>query len=203
MTNFFLKIKHWQLFLLLFTIPIIWEIYLNIQVISTMSEIMNGGNPDPDAMMKTSIQTAPLLWLSGIVLFAYILTLIRSLNKAKPAELRKELTFPIFCLTFPTIYIAIINILIFSNLDKLLSIEETLDPGILFKAIPIILPCHFFAIFCFFYVIYHLAGSIKCVELRKEISWEEKIPEFIMFWFLPIGIWFLQPRINKIIEGNE
>ena len=62
----------------------------------------------------------------------------------------------------------------------------------------------------FFYVFYafiHFLGfpakTLKTIELKKKASLGEYIGDFFLIVFLPLGIWFLQPRINKIIEGKN
>ena len=62
-------------------------------------------------------------------------------------------------------------------------------------------------IFYVFYAILHSfafpAKTLKTVELGRKVSFGEYVGDFFMFLFLPLGIWFLQPRINKIIGKNQ
>ncbi len=59
---------------------------------------------------------------------------------------------------------------------------------------------HLFAVFSFFYVVYMTAKSIKVAECQKDVMFVDFAGEFFLLWFFPIGIWFLQPKINRIIE---
>jgi len=45
------------------------------------------------------------------------------------------------------------------------------------------------------------ARTLKSIELNRKATLGEYIGDFFLIVFLPIGIWFLQPRINKIAEG--
>ena len=36
------------------------------------------------------------------------------------------------------------------------------------------------------------------VELQHSVKFEDFKEEFILVWFFPVGIWNLQPRINKL-----
>jgi hypothetical protein len=58
-----------------------------------------------------------------------------------------------------------------------------------------------------FYAFIHFLGfpakTLKTIELRKKASLGEYIGDFFLIVFLPLGIWFLQPRINKIIEEKN
>jgi hypothetical protein len=50
---------------------------------------------------------------------------------------------------------------------------------------------------------YFVAKTFKTVELQKEVTFSDFIGEFFMFWFYYIGILFLQPKINKMVEDDE
>ena len=54
----------------------------------------------------------------------------------------------------------------------------------------------FSAFYCFYFVI----KTIKTVELQKELRFIDFAGEFFLICFYPIGIWFIQPKVNKIIE---
>ena len=59
-----------------------------------------------------------------------------------------------------------------------------------------------------FYVFYALlycmsfpARILKSIEKGKRADFGEYIGDFFLVVFLPIGIWFLQPRINKVTQS--
>ena len=66
--------------------------------------------------------------------------------------------------------------------------------------IAVIVPLHLFSIFCIFYSVYFVAKTFKTVELQREVTFSDFVGEFFMLWFYPIGIWIIQPKINKMIE---
>ena len=39
-------------------------------------------------------------------------------------------------------------------------------------------------------------------ELQKEATFNDFVGEFFLIWFYPIGIWFVQPEINKVHETS-
>jgi hypothetical protein len=45
-----------------------------------------------------------------------------------------------------------------------------------------------------------VAKTIKTVELQREVNFSEFIGEFFMIWFYFIGIWILQPKINRMVK---
>lgn len=62
-----------------------------------------------------------------------------------------------------------------------------------------IVPLHLFAMFCIFYSIYFVAKTFKTVELQREVRFGEFAGEFFLLWFYMIGIWIIQPKINKMV----
>lgn len=66
-----------------------------------------------------------------------------------------------------------------------------------FAAIPM-----FYVLYAVIYVFLFPARVLKSVEIRNKASFSEYIGYVLMMVFWPIGIWFLQPRINKIVEAE-
>ena len=52
-----------------------------------------------------------------------------------------------------------------------------------------------------FYCFYFTSKVIKSAENREIAKFDDFISEFILLLLFPIGIWFIQPRINKLFKG--
>ncbi|MGB0424367.1 MAG: hypothetical protein ACPGED_08590, partial [Flavobacteriales bacterium] len=52
------------------------------------------------------------------------------------------------------------------------------------------------------YLMFTLGKALKAHELNKEISTGDCIAEIFLFWFAPIGVWILQPRINRLFQNE-
>jgi len=48
--------------------------------------------------------------------------------------------------------------------------------------------------------IYFLAKALKSVELQRKVIFRDFLIDIFLILFLPIGIWYIQPRINKVFE---
>lgn len=57
-----------------------------------------------------------------------------------------------------------------------------------------------YAVFQFFF---YPAKALKSIELNKEAGFGDYILDVIFMLFWPIGIWWVQPRLNKIAEDIE
>ncbi|MTI29322.1 hypothetical protein [Xanthovirga aplysinae] len=61
----------------------------------------------------------------------------------------------------------------------------------------------FYTFYAFLNFLAFPAKTIKSIELKKNTGIGDYIGDFFLIVFLPIGIWFLQPRINKIVEAQK
>jgi hypothetical protein len=61
----------------------------------------------------------------------------------------------------------------------------------------------FYLFFALFYYFSFPGRTMRTIENGKETGLSESIGDFFLTFFLPLGIWFLQPRINRIIEAEE
>lgn len=67
-----------------------------------------------------------------------------------------------------------------------------------FAAIPM-----FYILFAFLHFLSFPVKILKSIEIEKEAKIGDYFGDFFLILFLPIGVWFLQPRINKILETKE
>lgn len=142
---------------------------------------------------------APLLLMMLViaVFFAWFYALGTNLYKKLPPTVNMSLVrFKIF-LFIPVAYILFICVFlafIFSNVTA----GNPLNPLVFL----FIVPLHLFSIFCIFYSLYFIAKTLKAVEWQKPVTFNEFAGEFFLIWFFPIGIWFIQPRINKLFGSS-
>ena len=67
----------------------------------------------------------------------------------------------------------------------------------------IILPLHLFSMFCIFHSAYFVAKTIKIAELQRKVGFSDFLGEFFLLWFYIIGIWVLQPKVNKLYRNKN
>jgi hypothetical protein len=66
----------------------------------------------------------------------------------------------------------------------------------------LIVPLHLLAMYCMFYDLHFVAKSLRIAELRRAVTFSDYGAVFFLLWFYPIGIWFVQPRINAMARAN-
>lgn len=64
----------------------------------------------------------------------------------------------------------------------------------------IYIPMHFFCFFSFFYALRFTAKSIACIENGKNVDLSYYGTYMAGLFFFPIGIWWIQPKINRILK---
>jgi hypothetical protein len=70
-------------------------------------------------------------------------------------------------------------------------------------AMGIIMPMHLLSMFCLFYCIYFIARALRSVELNRIVTFSDFAGDFFLIWFFPIGIWIIQPRINRLFINHH
>ena len=50
------------------------------------------------------------------------------------------------------------------------------------------------------YCFYFSAKMIKSCRLKREAQFSEYIGYFFLVWLFPIGVWFIQPQLNRLVR---
>jgi len=181
----FLKAKHWQIFIVTFGLPFLLQL------------ILMPIESNPVGVMKY-MPIIMIIFIAGF--FGWLWSVAIGLQVKVPADIKmKVLKFKIL-LFIPLIYLPIIF-----GLFEFLPFGEKeigLELNIAIKAIlfGFIFILHLLSMFGIFYSLYFVAKTIKTVELQTKVSFSDFAGEFLLIWFFPIGIWVVQPKINKMIN---
>ena len=180
----FLKAKSWQIFMATIGLPIILEII-------AITFIIIEGNP---TVILKIMPIMMIFFLGG--LFRWLWAVAINLQEKLTAELKLSVNrFKTFLL-IPIIYFVIF--FVFIDLAMIGAIENGTGPNPAIFAL--LIPFHLFAMFCIFYCLYFASKVFKTVELQRKVTFSDFAGEFFMIWFFIIGVWIIQPKINKMIE---
>jgi hypothetical protein len=185
----FLKAKHWQLFLLTFGIPMVFQF---VMMGTILSNISSRNNPDPSFMIQY-LKFIPIgiIFFMGI-LFGWYYSIAIGLQSKIPGDINMKVKrFKLF------FFIPLIYIFFFFGFFM----TSTAGDGPSLSVFAVIVPLHLFSMFCILHSLYFVAKTVKTAELQREAHFADFVGEFFMIWFYPIGIWIIQPRINKILEA--
>jgi len=197
MTEKFLKAKHWQLFLLTFGIPVGFQF---IMMGSMISNIGTSTNSDPTIMFNY-MKLFPIIMLVFMgIFFGWFWSVAIGLQSKVPESVKMKVKkFKVFFF-IPMVYMLLITLFMLISMNGLMTNGTEPSGALIGILFAIIVPLHLFSMFCIFYSLYFVAKTFKTVELQREVSFSDFVGEFFLIWFFPIGIWFIQPKINKMIE---
>jgi hypothetical protein len=178
-----LTLKHWQLFGVLIGIPLIFQFI-------TIGAVISGHSS------KIMFYFFPVMIILFIgVFFGWFYSLGTNLYKKLPATATMSLTkFKIF-LFIPVVYMIFLSVFMLFMYSRILTNTHP-NPAIFV----LIVPLHLFSMFCIFYCLYFNAKALKTVEWQRPVVFNDFAGEFFLIWFFPIGIWIIQPRINKLFD---
>jgi len=176
--NFFVRAKHWQVFLLLF------GLFFLGNAVGLQSMIQN-----PDKVFEAIWPVFGLTELLAVCLALWLWSLGAFLNSVVVLPHRPRLSFFRLAIIYPLLYMPV-----FMAYFQSLSFKPPL--------LPAIVPLHFFAMFCLLYDLYFVAKNLALVEKQRSVSLGDYLGYFCGLWIFPIGIWIVQPRINRLYAAS-
>lgn len=174
----FLRLRHWQIFL------IAWG-----PLTAVLLVLFNF----PDLILYY-FPIVLGLFLIGCLAnsFSWILAIVNEMTKFVPA-----ISMTLFKIEFwvPFTYIWIIIAFALYNLRirKVQSINVEIE--LLVSAVLGIV-----SVACIIYGLIFAGRIVKAAELQKEPSIKEHLTESCLMLLPPIGLWFIQPKLNKIVD---
>ncbi len=176
--KWFLKLKHWQLFLLIVGLQFFTILYI------VYRDFHAPFSPFPGQLYQpyTVVCLFPIA-----ILGCWFYAVATRLYEKIPDELKRSLTrFKVFLIFAGTYIVLGWSLMVFNAIQAHMWL------------IALILPMHIFAMFCILYVFYYIARSLRTVELGRRVELSDYLGDFVLIWIFPIGIWIIQPKINKI-----
>ena len=195
----FLKAKHWQLFLLIFGLPLIYQIILMLSMTTFTNEDQDA---DISSLMNVLMFYPIVFVIVTAALYAWYWSIAIGLQDQVPMHSkmntrRFKMFFNIQIALF--LIILILMIIVYNGYYSEVFINKQFFIGAFIVMIPIVL----FSLVAVFYMMYFAAKTFKTVELQKEVRFSEFAGEFLMIWFYFVGFWILQPKLNKMAENQS
>jgi hypothetical protein len=176
--RFFLRAKHWQIFLLLFVINLLGNVALIVSMLTTTQ-------PSQDLWNSGSSLFAVFTLLFVFCFLGWFWSMGSFLDSIVQPELRLKMKIFRVAVIYPMCYLPFF-------------LAFFLSLSILPMLFVVIFPLHFLAMSCMFYLLYFVSKSLVLAETGKAASFYDYAGPFFLLWFFPIGVWFTQPRINRL-----
>ena len=187
----FLNAKHWQIFLITFAIPFFLQIIM-VPVL-LLTEI--------PSIMLFVMPVVVLLYLGSFM--GWVWSMAIGFHDQIPLNVILSVKRFKYFFFFPVIYLPLLVVAIIYFAGYLAgsgAAPTFFSIGLLFT---VITPLHLFSMFCMFYCLYFVSKTIKTVELQREVTFSDYAGEFFLLWFYPVGVWFIQPKVNELTKKNK
>jgi hypothetical protein len=170
----FLRMRAWQVFLLLY----------GSQILVSASGMIAGDSKWMFAGMVSGV-------FVFLVFIAWYWSLGTNLNKKIPEEIRMRSGFFRFG-TICGVAVSVPCLLVFFVIVAIGEFGR--------RVFALLVPSYVFGIFCVFYGFYFIAKNLVMAENKRKVGFHEFVGAFLLMWMYPIGIWFIQPRVNRLFE---
>jgi hypothetical protein len=171
--DYFLRTKHWQIFLLLFGMFCVAG-FVSFTEARTLSAKSLG---------IAGLLFWAVLGLAQLLLAVWLWSLGSFLTSIAPPTLRLSLGMFRFAIIYTPVYLFAFNAF-FGGFRPLL--------------IAFVFPLHLLAMFCLVYSFYFVSKSLVSAEWGEPVSFSSYAGTLFLIWFFPIGVWIVQPRVNRL-----
>jgi hypothetical protein len=181
--EFIARLKAWQVFVALVAPMLSVQFY----IIRAMPVPQPGQPPD---MVEMARLLTPMMVVSALMFalfFSWLVSVGWVANSRIDTSIRPPMRWYFAAAVYAPAYVAIAGFF-FSRLFE----GEAGLPGI-------ILVMHVAAMAAIFYVMGFSAKNLIMAERRARVSFFDYSGPFFLMWFFPIGIWFVQPRVNRLL----
>ena len=177
-----------------------------IMAISARNAALNNVSFNPHVSdFIAPIVLGGLSFLASLTTFVWMYQVGTKLQAFMHPEMRrlKVQRFKFF-FAFPMVYMIIVLSLFVPFIVNTASSpgQQIQNIGSFFAIFILMFIGHFFTFFCIIFSMYFLAKTLKSAELKREAHFSDYIGDFFLFWFFPVGVWFIQPKVNRIISGE-
>jgi len=151
-----------------------WQIFVFLSIGLLINNSTVEGQPEITAVLRVT---------GLLIYFSWQLSIAHGLYNFLPAKV--EMNYKLFIINWFVFIVACCAVLIYSD-----------GEGMTFSGLAA-LPMLYVA-YAFIHVLTFPGRLLRSVELSKEASFGDYIGTVVLMFFWPIGIWFVQPRINII-----
>jgi hypothetical protein len=177
---YFLRTKHWQLWLLSM---IGFAPFAAISIMAPTTSPKSG-------VTITSGLFGVSMALCVVWLLAWLAAIGTFSNSIIDSSMRLSIGIFRFAFIYPVIYCSVAGSTWLNPVNRL-----PMPPGVNFL--------HFLATFSIFYCLYFASKTLVMAQTGKPATFHDYAGPLFLIWFFPVGIWFVQPRINRLYTERK
>ncbi|MFZ3217475.1 MAG: hypothetical protein WA192_15555 [Candidatus Acidiferrales bacterium] len=171
----FVRAKHWQIFLLFVVIFVAAE----FPIVGDFTSAVKSQEGAAEVLLLTEVLMAAAAWC----FLLWLWSLGSFLNTVTPPELRLRNKALLLSVLYSAFYV-VVSIALFHSINPM--------------AFAVTIPLSLLAVFCVFFNLYFVAKSLVLAETGKPATFGDYVGPLLLLWFCLIGVWFIQPRINRL-----
>jgi hypothetical protein len=177
-SDLFLRAKHWQVFLIVFGICFVGQV-----VIVT-------GAHSAEELGRASLARLGLvvaLTMLGFVFWfwstgTFLCSLVRPNLRPRTGFFRAAIIYPVvYAFAVPSFFMSA-------------------EPWLFYA---VMMPMLLFAMICLTYNVYFVARSLALALTGEPKSLADFAGTFLLLWFFPVGVWKIQPQINRLYSARR
>ena len=173
--RFFVGAKHWQLFFLFVATLVATEVVAFGSFLAAKKS--------PEEATTAMLLMATLTGLCMLCFLLWLWSVGSFLSSIVQPALRRRSGFFLFSVIYSSVYVFAFG-----------AIFQSINP----RLFAVIIPLHLFAMYCIFYCLVFVAKNLVMAESGKRVTFYDYAGPFFLVWFYFIGVWFIQPRINRL-----
>jgi len=181
--EFISRRKAWQIFAALVAPMVIAQVYL-AAAISSPSGM--GQPPDTAALAELSRRMMIVTFLVFSLFLSWLISIGWVSNNRVDATLRPRKRWYFAAAIYSVAYIGLAGYFFVAFLET----ERDLPA--------IVVAMHLLATVAIFYVLGFSSKNLIMAERQAPVSFFDYSGPFFLMWFFPLGVWFVQPRVNKL-----
>ena len=181
--EFIAHLKAWQVFLALIAPMIALQVFV-VGMIAPSGQV--GSIAETELLRELAQRLIILSFIMLLLLFAWLVSVALVSNNRINSSLRPSLRVYSAAMVYVLTYCALAVYFFphyFSSRQGL--------PG------PIVV-MHLLATAANFYILGFTAKSLVLAQKQSAVSFFDYAGAFFLMWFFPVGVWFVQPRVNKL-----
>lgn len=120
--------------------------------------------------------------IAAFVFAVWLFSVFISLKDEMPKEIKINIGWFLIRLIYAIVYIIILEIP-FNG-----------------KVTSILMPFHILAVLSIFSCLFSASRFLIICEERSIQRFDKYIGTFLLFWFYPVGVWFIHPRVKRILQ---
>lgn len=179
-----LRAKHWQIFLVMLVL-----------INAAVSAMLLGFALAPQGRFPSAIPFLAVMELLTVSFGLWLWSLGTFLNSLAALPLRMKTRFFGFSVIYLPLYLPVFGVFFEGQ-------QLTRNLNLILISWAIIFPLHIFAMFCQFYSLYFVSKSLATAENARFASLAEYVGCFVGLWIFPVGVWIIQPRINRLYKAR-